>query len=88
MSSATEGNVSTAAEALHVAALSASALGLFLGLVAREALWLNMGVSLILFLPPLRLATTIIGEARARRFGIAGMGILVLALLLFSRRIS
>ena len=88
MSSATEGNVSIAAEALHVAALSAAALGLLLGLVAREALWLNMGVSLILLLPPLRLATTIFGEARARRFGIAAMGVLVLALLLFSRRIS
>ncbi len=88
MSSAAEPNVSAPTEAIHVVALGAAALGLLMGLVAQKALWVNMGVSLLLLLPPLRLATTIIAEARARRFGIAGMGILVLALLLFSRRIS
>ena len=88
MPSATEGNASTPAEGLHLAALSAAALTLILGLVARRAVWVHMGVSLIILLPPLRLATAIIKEARAHRYGVAAMGILVLAFLLFSRRIS
>ena len=88
MSSATEGNASTPAEGLHVAALGAAALALILGLAARRAVWVHTGVSLIILLPPLRLATTIIGEARAHRYGVAAMGILVLAFLLFSRGIS
>ena len=75
-------------ETLHALALGAAASGLVLGLLARRPVWLNMGVSLILLLPPLRLSTTIFGEAQARRYGIAAMGVVVLALLLFSRRIS
>ena len=88
MVGATEEQLSTAAEALHVAALGAAALGLIAGLAARNATWVNTGVSLILLLPPLRLATTIVGEAHARRYRIAVMGVLVLAFLLLSRRIS
>lgn len=75
-------------EALHTVALSAGAFGLLLGLIGGRAVWVNTAVSLILLLPPLRLATTIFGEAHARRYGIALMGVVVLALLLFSRRIS
>jgi hypothetical protein len=48
----------------------------------------NAGISLVILLPPLRLATTIVGEAHGRRYGVAAMGILVLAFLIFSRRIS
>ncbi len=88
MPSATEGNAPTPAEGLHIAALSAAALALILGLGAHRAVWVNMGISLIILLPPLRLATTIIREARAHRYGVAAMGILVLAFFLFSRRIS
>jgi hypothetical protein len=73
---------------VHTAGLSAAALALILSLFARKAVWVNVGVSLILLLPALRLATTIIGEARAHRYGVAAMGILVLAFLLLSRRIS
>ena len=75
-------------EALHTLALGVAAVGLFLGLVARKPVWVNTGVSLILLLPPLRLATTVAYEARARRYGVAALGVVVLALLLFSRRIS
>ena len=39
-------------------------------------------------LPVLRLATTIMGEIRARRYRVAAMGIVVLAFLVLSRRIS
>lgn len=75
-------------EALHTFALSAAALGLLRGLVARRPVWVNLSVSLILLLPPLRLATTVVSEARARRYLVAFMGLLVLAFLLLSRRIS
>lgn len=75
-------------EALHAAALSAGAAGLLAGLTAGRPIWVNAAVSLILLLPPLRLATSILGEAHARRYGVALMGVVVLALLLFSRRIS
>jgi hypothetical protein len=75
-------------EAVHTLALGTAATGLVLGLVARRPVWVNLGISLILLLPPLRLATTIFREAHARRYGIAAMGVVVLALLLFSRRIS
>jgi hypothetical protein len=75
-------------EVLHAAALSVGALGLLMGLVGGRAVWVNTAVSLILLLPPLRLATTIFGEAHARRYSIALVGVVVLALLLFSRRIS
>ena len=88
MLSATEGKISTSTEPLHVIALSASAIALMLGLLVKSGVFVNVGVSLILLLPPLRLATTIIGEAGARRYGIAAMGVLVLAFLLISRRIS
>jgi hypothetical protein len=62
--------------------------GLLAGLVAGEPEWVKGAISVVILLPPLRLAFTIIGEARARRFGVAAMGALVLAFLLFSRRIS
>lgn len=75
-------------EALHLAALSTAAVGLMLGLAARKAAWVETGVSLILLLPPLRLATSILGEAHARRYGVALMGVVVLTFLLLSRRIS
>ena len=76
------------AEALHAAGLGIAALTLLAGLLAREAEWVKAGISLVILLPPLRLATTIIREARGRRYGVAAMGILVLAFLIFSRRIS
>jgi hypothetical protein len=88
MSSATEEKPRTATELLHAAALGAAALGLLSGLLVRNLAWLNVGVSLILLLPPLRLATTIYGEARGQRFAVAVMGVLVLAFLLLSRRFS
>jgi hypothetical protein len=88
MANSSAGHSSTAVEALHAAALTAAALGLILGLYARNPTWVNLGVSLILLLPPLRLATTISREAHAGRYRIAAMGTLVLAFLLISRRIS
>jgi hypothetical protein len=88
MANPTEGRSSTAAEALHLAALFGAALGLLLGLGERNPFWLNLGVSLILLLPPLRLATTIFSEAHAGRYRIAAIGTVVLAFLLLSRRIS
>lgn len=88
MSRAPEEAASPPVEALHALALATAAVSLLLGLLARQEFWVNTGVSLILLLPPLRLATTIIGEAHARRFRVAVTGIAVLALLLFSRRIS
>jgi hypothetical protein len=80
--------VSKPVEALHALALSAAALGLLMGLVARRGVWVNLSVSLILLLPPLRLATTVASEAHARRYVVAFMGVVVLAFLLLSRRIS
>lgn len=88
MFSATDGKIRSAVEALHLMALCASAIALMLGLLVRSTVMVNVGVSLLLLLPPLRLATTIIGEARGRRYGIASMGVLVLAFILISRRIS
>jgi hypothetical protein len=79
---------SRTAEALHVLALGIATLALAFGLVVRRPVWVNTGISLILLLPPLRLATTVLGEAHARRYGVAALGLLVLAFLLFSRRIS
>lgn len=88
MSRSREETVSLPVEALHTLALSAAALGLLMGLIARQAVWVNLSVSLILLLPPLRLATTVVAEAQARRYTVAFMGVVVLAFLLFSRRIS
>lgn len=88
MSSASDRKGFPAAEPLHAAGIGVAALALLGGLVAREPRWVNAGISLVILLPPLRLATTIIGEAHARRYGVAAMGILVLAFLIFSRRIS
>jgi hypothetical protein len=79
---------SSLVEALHMVALAIGAIGLTAGLVSRKTEWANLGVSLILVLPPLRVATSIVEEARAKRFGVAAMGALVLAFLFFSRRIS
>lgn len=75
-------------ENLHGLLMSLTAAALFAGLVARKAMWVDLGLSMILLLPPLRLATTIFGEARARRYWVAVLGTMVLALLLFSHRIS
>jgi uncharacterized membrane protein len=88
MPSASDRTAVPAAELLHAAGIGLAALALLAGLVAREPQWVKTGISLIILLPPLRLATTIIGEAHARRYGVAAMGILVLAFLIFSRRIS
>lgn len=88
MSRTAHESTSKAVEALHTFALSAAALGLLGGLAARRPVWVNLSVSLILLLPPLRLATTVISEARAHRYLAAFMGVLVLAFLLLSRRIS
>jgi hypothetical protein len=79
---------SGAAEPLHAGALSLAAMALLGGLTTSRPLWVNAGVSMILLLPPLRLATTILAEARARRLGVALMGVTILAFVLFSRRIS
>jgi hypothetical protein len=75
-------------EALHLVAMSAAAASLLFGMVMRRPFWVNTGVSLILLLPPLRLATTIAFEARAKRYFVALMGIAVLTFLLVSRRVS
>jgi hypothetical protein len=88
MSRVTETKVVRPAGPLHAIGLGTAALGLLLGLVTRQPAWASAAISLVILLPPLRLATTIIAEARAGRYGVAAMGILVLALLLFSRRIS
>ena len=88
MSSASDPRVLQPAEPLHAIGLGAAALTLLIGLAANEPKWVNAGISLVILLPTLRLATTILGEARARRYGVAAMGILVLAFLIFSRRIS
>ena len=88
MSSNAHAKAGPPAEALHTLGLGVAALGLLLGLVARNATLVNLGISLVILLPPLRLATAIVGEARAHRYGVALMGVLVLAFLLVSRRIS
>ena len=75
-------------ETLHALGLGVAALGLLLGLIARNETWANLGISLVILLPPLRLATSIMDETRAQRYGVAFMGVLVLVFLLFSRRIS
>jgi len=80
--------VAQPSEPVHAVGLGIAALALITGLVAREQEWVKAGISLLILLPALRLATTIIGEARARHYGVAAMGILVLAFLVFSRRIS
>ena len=83
-----EANVIPAIEGLHLVCLAVAASALFLGLVADQLAWVKGGIALVILLPPLRLATSIIGEARARRYGVAAMGALVLVFLLFSRRLS
>ena len=88
MSIAPDRKVAQPAEPLHALALGIAALTLFAGLVARTPGWVNAGISLVILLPGLRLATTIIGEARARRYRVAAMGLVVLAFLILSRRIS
>lgn len=88
MSSTSERIVTGPAELLHGASLALAAVALLAGLLARETAWVRAGISLVILLPPLRLATTIIGEARARRYRVAAMGVVVLAFLILSRRIS
>lgn len=88
MSSTSEPMATGPAEPLHGVSLALAALALFAGLVAREPEWVKAGISLIILLPVLRLATTIMGEVRARRYRVAAMGIVVLAFLVLSRRIS
>ena len=88
MSSAQEWKVVPPAEPLHALGLGVAAFGLIAGLVAGKPEWVNWGIGLVILLPTLRLFTTILGEARARRYGVAAMGILILALLIFSRRFS
>lgn len=75
-------------EAVHMGALVITALALALGLFTHDAEWVRIGVSLTLLLPPLRIFTSILGEARSKRFGVAAMGAVVLAVLFFSRHIS
>jgi hypothetical protein len=75
-------------ETVHLIAMTAAAGSLLFGMAMRQPFWVNTGISLILLLPPLRLATTIVGEARAKRYFVAFMGIAVLTFLLVSRRIS
>ena len=79
---------SPASEAAHALALAAAALALAAGVLMRNPPWVKLGVSLILLLPPLRLATTILGEVQARRFRIALLGVSVLAFLILSQWIS
>jgi len=88
MSNVSERRALEAAEPLHVTGIGIAALALLAGLLAGEPAWVKSGISLIILLPPLRLATTIVSEVVARRYGVAAMGILVLAFLIFSRRIS
>ncbi len=88
MSSTSDRKVTGPAEPVHAVSLAIAASALFAGLIAREPEWVKGGISLIILLPPLRLATTIMGEARARRYRVAAMGIVVLAFLILSRRIS
>lgn len=77
-----------AIELLHRVALSVAAVGLAVGLVSRRADWVSLGVSLVLLLPPLRIATSVMDEAHARRFGVAAMGVVVLLVLFLSRHSS
>ena len=88
MSTTADRKVVQPAEPLHAISLGIAALALLGGLVAREPEWVDAGIALVILLPPLRLATSIIGEARDHRYGMAAMGVLVLAFLVFSRRIS
>lgn len=88
MSTAPDRKVAQPAEPLHALGLGLAALALLAGLVARAPEWVNAGISLVILLPGLRLATTIIGEVRARRYRVAAMGVVVLAFLVLSRRIS
>jgi hypothetical protein len=88
MPSASSDPAPAAAESLHLIALCGAAAALLAGLLAQRPFWVNAGISLILLLPPLRLATTIYAEAHAGRVAVAFMGVLVLAFVLFSRRIS
>ena len=82
------GHLPNAVEALHIGALGMAAVALALGLSTRSIEWVSLGVSLILLLPPLRIATSVVGEARAGRLRVAAMGVLVLAILFLSRRVS
>lgn len=88
LSNASSNSVSPAVEVLHGVALAAAALGLLVGLFSGRASLVNPAISLMLLLPPLRLATTVVGEATAKRYATAAMGFVVLAFLLVSRRIS
>ena len=88
MESLSARNAVPVGEPLHAFALGLAALGLLAGLVAHQPGWVKGAISLIILLPPLRLASAIVSEARARRFGVAAMGALVLAFLVFSRRLS
>ena len=69
-------------------ALGLTALALAWGLITGQTPWVNVGVSLTLLLPPLRIATSVLDEARSRRYGVAALGLLVLAVLFISRRLS
>ena len=75
-------------ESLHVGALGVAAVALFAGLTLGGRFWVDTGVSTILLLPVLRLATTVLTEASGRRFVNALMGVAILAFILLSRRIS
>ena len=88
MSTIADEKAAQAAEGFHALCLAAAAAALLLGLATSQSAWVKGGISLVILLPPLRLATTILGEARARRYAVAAMGVLVLAFLLLSRRIS
>ncbi|MEO8360365.1 MAG: hypothetical protein ABI672_10070 [Vicinamibacteria bacterium] len=88
MLSAPPNHASGAFEPLHVVGLALSAVALLIGLMADHSGWVDVGVALMLILPPLRLGTTLIAEAKAKRFSVALMGLVVLIFLLFSRRIS
>ena len=88
MQSSPQDRHSTAVEHLHTAALVAASLGLALGLASRRADWVGMGVALVLLLPPLRIATSVLAETHARRYGVAAMGVVVLMVLFLSRHIS
>ena len=87
MSKSVRGHHSNRVEALHMGALGTAALALSFGLATQSSPWVSLGVSLILLLPPLRIATSVIHEARAGRLRVTVMGVLVLAVLFLSRRI-
>ena len=83
-----EAKAMPAIEGLHLVCLAVAASTLLLGLVADQPAWVKGGISLVILLPSLRLTTSIVGEVRATRYGVAAMGVLVLSFLIFSRRIS